>query len=126
MLAAPARPPRLPIWPKVALSTLIAALVGLLFSMAIAFSVEYFDDRVRTEMDVAGATGLPSMALIGRLNGGGIATPRLLDESEMRSKVGEAFRALRTNLYFALSETSAKVVVVTSANPGEGKDLLLP
>ncbi|MGI5838016.1 MAG: CpsD/CapB family tyrosine-protein kinase, partial [Chloroflexota bacterium] len=85
------------------------------------FSVEYFDDSVRTEVDVAAATGLPSMALIGRLNGWGIATPRLLDESEMRSKVGEAFRALRTNLYFALRETSAKVVVVTSANPGEGK-----
>jgi capsular exopolysaccharide synthesis family protein len=35
--------------------------------------------------------------------------------------VAEAYRVLRTNLLFSSAETTGRAVVVTSANPGEGK-----
>jgi capsular exopolysaccharide synthesis family protein len=40
---------------------------------------------------------------------------------EPQSAVAEAYRVLRTNLIFSSAETSGRVIVVSSANPGEGK-----
>ena len=35
--------------------------------------------------------------------------------------MAEAYRVLRTNLIFSSAETTGRALVVTSANPGEGK-----
>ena len=41
------------------------------------------------------------------------------------SAVADAYRVLRTNLIFTSAETTGRVILVTSANPGEGKTTTL-
>ena len=65
--ATPSRwwiPPRrrhAPSSPRVLLNTLIAALVGLLLALGIAYTLEYLDDTVKSSADVEATTGLPTL-----------------------------------------------------------------
>ena len=61
-------PPLQPVWPKPLLNGVAALMCGLLFGVAVAFTREYMDRRVRTRMDVRGSTGLPVLGLIPRIH----------------------------------------------------------
>jgi len=49
----------------------------------------------------------------------------LLTHTNPKSPVAEAFRTLRTNLYFSDLKKSLKKIMVTSAGPSEGKSTIL-
>ncbi|HZY45673.1 MAG TPA: CpsD/CapB family tyrosine-protein kinase [Anaerolineae bacterium] len=49
----------------------------------------------------------------------------LITLSDPRSPAAEAFRTLRTNIYFSSLDRSIHTLVVTSAAPGEGKSMVL-
>ena len=51
--------------------------------------------------------------------------PNLITLSNPRSPAAEAFRTLRTNLYFSSLDRALETLVVTSAAPGEGKSTAL-
>lgn len=51
--------------------------------------------------------------------------PNLITLSDPRSPAAEAYRTLRTNLYFSSLDRSLETLVVTSAAPGEGKSTAL-
>jgi capsular exopolysaccharide synthesis family protein len=52
-------------------------------------------------------------------------SPTLLVSKNASSAVADAYRVLRTNLIFTSAETTGRVLVVTSAGPGEGKTTTL-
>ena len=60
----PATPPAQPSSPRVLLNTLLAAIVGLLIALGIAFALEYLDDTVKSSQDVEAVTGLPTLGTI--------------------------------------------------------------
>jgi Mrp family chromosome partitioning ATPase len=45
----------------------------------------------------------------------------IITNSNPKSPISEAYRALRTNIEFSSIDTSVKVMMLTSAGPGEGK-----
>ncbi|MBN1887730.1 MAG: CpsD/CapB family tyrosine-protein kinase [Thermoflexales bacterium] len=49
----------------------------------------------------------------------------LITLTQPRSPAAEAYRTLRTNLYFSSLDKQLRTLVVTSATPGEGKSLVL-
>ena len=51
--------------------------------------------------------------------------PNLITLSDPRSPAAEAYRTLRTNLYFSSLDRALETLVVTSAAPGEGKSTTL-
>ena len=109
--------------PRVLLNTALAAFVGLLLAIGIAFLLEYLDDTVKSGGDVEALVGVPTLGAIIRMKGGG-------DRSEIyhlaallypRSPAAEAYRTLRTNVEFAAVDAPVRTLLVTSSIPGEGK-----
>ena len=102
---------------------LLGAAIGLLLAGGIAFLVEYFDDTLKTPVDVTRVTGLP---VIGRILA--FSHPKNKEPGQRpfvaenpRAAQTEAFRTLLTNLEFAGTERPLKSVLFTSIIPEEGK-----
>lgn len=116
----PAELPVTPIRSKVMQNTLLGAIVGLLLALGVIFLVEYLDDTVKGEEDVAEASGLPTLAVVGRAKNAKGDRP-LLTSPTHSHQLAEAFRTLRVNCGFAWAGEPGQVMMVTSPSPLEGK-----
>ncbi len=114
-------PPVAPIRPRVMMNTLLAAVVGAMLAVGVAFLVEYLDDTVKEPADLQVAD-LNTVAAVQNvsLNGKG-PTEGLFTVSQPRSLASEAYRTLRTNLQFSSPDRPLRSLVVTSALATEGK-----
>ena len=119
-IVEPAVVPTIPVRPKVLQNTLLAAVVGLLLALGAVFLVEYLDDTVKGEEDVEEASGLPTLAVIGRAKNAKGDRP-LLNSGKGAHQLAEAFRVLRVNVGFAWAGKPGQVIEVTSPGPSEGK-----
>ena len=96
--------------PRPFMTALVAALLAGVFTYAFLLLRIALSTRLRTVNDIAVTSGLSVMAQFPRSVGAN-------DSWRMQ----EAANYLRTNLLFALTEVHPKVLLVTSANMGEGK-----
>lgn len=119
----PATVPNGPSSPKVPLNTAIAAVLGLIVSIGLAFFIDYLDDTVKTSADVEAAASLATLGNIVRMQStpGRSSMYALATLVFPRSPAAEAFRALRTNVEFANIDTPIRTLLVTSGSLGEGK-----
>lgn len=116
--AEPASPPASPIKPRVFTNTLLAAVVGLLLAVGIAFLVEAMDDTIRNPGDIAHQLGLPVLGMIAKYE---YEDDNPITMTQPRAPVAEAFRSLRTNIQFASVDTPLRTLLVTSPSPADGK-----
>ena len=121
----PAVPSTSPVSPKVLFNVLLAAVLGLLIAVAVAFIWEHLDDRLADADAVRQNVGLGTVGAIPRIKGeqGGGEPSRLAAMLFPRSGVAEAYRTLRTNIEFASVQASMRTLLVTSSVPGEGRTL---
>lgn len=118
----------------------IAVLAGLLVGVGIAFLREWLDTTIRTEADLAQITGVAVVGIIPNLQqqsktgayrlgppvavGAGPDSPKSALPATGRdyhTPAAEAYRSLRTNLNYLTPPKAPRVIVVTSALPGDGK-----
>jgi capsular exopolysaccharide synthesis family protein len=99
-------------------SWLMAIGLGLGLAVAVAFALDYMNDTVKTPEDVARHLKLPFLGLVPSVRGD---KHPVLASSHVPHDFGEAFRALRTSIVAAFPADGAKVLLVTSAQPLEGK-----
>ncbi len=98
---------------------LAVAVAGVLSGGAALF-LDFLDDTIKSEIEVAQQLDLPTLGMIGRVSSKGYED--ILDASNrLGSPTAEAYRALRTNILFTVKETGARVWLITSASPSEGK-----
>jgi capsular exopolysaccharide synthesis family protein len=119
----PAVAPAGPSSPRTLLNVVLAAVLGLLAAVGIAFLVEYLDDSVTSSEDVQEVTGLPTLGVVPVMSGDPKRSEiyRLVTLLSPRSPVAESYRALRTNIEFASVDTPLRTMLVTSSVPKEGK-----
>lgn len=117
-VAEPARPQTDPVRPRTARNTLLAALVGALLALGIAFLIENLDDRVKSSDQVTEMAGVMTLGTIGR-----IPEPdnMLVTVRAAQSPFAEAYRMLRVNLDFSAIDDPIRSIAVTSSSPEEGK-----
>lgn len=113
--------PSVPVKPNIPLNTVLATMVAILVAGGIAMVLEYLDDTVKTAEGVEALIGLPTLGNIAQFRTKGRAGSLLLLSQDMQSESAETYRQLRTNVQFANLGASQRSLVVTSANPGEGK-----
>ena len=97
---------------------ILAVMVGLAIGLGAAFLVDYLDDNVRTETQLAGITAHPVIARIP------IDPPpdrRPIALSRPHDLAVEAFRSLRTTVEFVGLDRDLRTIQVTSSGAGEGK-----
>ncbi|MGB6838389.1 MAG: polysaccharide biosynthesis tyrosine autokinase [Dehalococcoidia bacterium] len=112
--------PDSPVNPRIALNTALAALAGLAIAVGVALLFEYLDDTVKTAEDLE-TTGLVALGGVARFPRPRTETESLMVGSQRRSSAAEAYKVLRTNVEFSTLDRPGQTLLVTSANPGEGK-----
>lgn len=122
-VVTPAKAPTSPSSPKPVQDALIAAFVGLLLGIGIAFLIEHLDDAVYSKEEAGRLAGdAPVLGMIPRIGSwkrrGDVV---LASTASHNSSVAEAYRSLRTSLQFAGHDGNMKTILVTSPSPGEGK-----
>ena len=100
----------------------LALLLGLGLGVGLALFFEHMDNTLKTPDDVKQHLGLPFLGVVPEASPKGVAGGNsVLILRNPRTATAEAYRVLRTNLVFSSAESAGRVIVVTSANPGEGK-----
>jgi len=119
-VAQEAEAPIAPVRPRTLTNTALAAVVGALLALGMAFLIEYLDDTIKTPDDVEQVAQAPTLGLIARIEGGEPAQ-KLIAARTPRSPISEAYRVLRTNIQFGSVDKPLSSLLVTSGNPTEGK-----
>jgi capsular exopolysaccharide synthesis family protein len=112
-----ARVPTSPFNPNPSRNLMLGALAGLALAIGVVLGLDHLDDTVKTPEDITRKLKLPFLGLVPSVKTDG---PLLLT-AKVPYEFGEAFRSLRTSLVFSSEGEATRVVVVTSAQPLEGK-----
>lgn len=112
-----------PISPKVLLTTLLAALLGLFLAVGAVALIEYLDDRVKDSDAIQDVVGLSTLGSVARMNigAGRPEMYRLATLLYPRSALAESYRTLRSNIEFSSIDAPLRTLLVTSSGPSEGK-----
>lgn len=130
----PAEVPKGPAKPRVIINLALGFILGLSLGVGLAFFQEYLDNTLKTPDEVESLLRLPSLGLIPsiHLNGSSKSSGKALATLGNGSNGSyglalqknpmalEAFRSLRTSILLSANPIP-KVILVTSALPGEGK-----
>jgi capsular exopolysaccharide synthesis family protein len=104
--------------PSLPLNLGIGLLLGSILGALAAFALEFLDQTLKTPQDVEQRLRLPVFGIIPKLKKQEAPAQALRD---LRSPFSEAYRSVRTALQFSTDSGVPKVLLVTSAGPGEGK-----
>ncbi len=130
----PSEVPQGPAKPRVKLNLALGFMLGLGLGVGLAFVQEYLDNTLKTPEEVESLLRLPSLGILPsfHLNGaakGGNGKLATLDADgngagglaiQKNTASLEAFRSLRTSILLSANPVP-KLLLVTSALPGEGK-----
>jgi capsular exopolysaccharide synthesis family protein len=135
-----AETPMAPFSPNKTRNIALGIVLGLTVAIGMAFFFDYLDNTVKGPDDLERTLGIPSLALIPSLSSAAVQPTRgnrsqhgnngasngkpafaLVTHSDLRSVLTEAFRTLRTSLLFSSPGSPPKSILVTSAQPAEGK-----
>jgi capsular exopolysaccharide synthesis family protein len=118
---SPATVPTAPSYPRKPPILVGVFLLALALGTGLLFLLEKLDRAVRSSDEAEDLTGLPVFAAIPlrRQKGDEVIEDEVV--SRPRSALADAFRTLRTGLVLSDDAAAAKVVMITSSVPEEGK-----
>lgn len=120
-LIAPAQLPSSPISPNITQNVLLAAAAGLVLAGAVVLLLEYLNETIKSSEDVERILKHTTLGSIARISPVRKPGDALITIRHPRSPTAEDYRILRTNLRYSGIENPGGALLVTSANPGEGK-----
>jgi succinoglycan biosynthesis transport protein ExoP len=97
---------------------LLSLGIGLVLAIAVAYGLDYMNDTIKTPEDVTRRLKMPFLGLVPSVRGD---KHPMLTSARVPHDFGESFRALRTTLISKYPAEGTKIVMVTSAQPLEGK-----
>ncbi|MBA4184005.1 MAG: polysaccharide biosynthesis tyrosine autokinase [Acidobacteria bacterium] len=136
LISSRAQTPMEPIGPNRNRNILVAFLISLAAGIGLAFLLDYLDDSIKTSDDIGRHLGLPTLALIPhtginarrklsptsiRNGDDNLSSMALAAIEDNRSAQAEAYRHLRTSLLFSSAGKPPQTILITSAQPAEGK-----
>lgn len=117
-----ARPEEKPTSPNKPRTMALALVVGLMLGLGLAFAREWTDHRLRTPEEVIGALQLPVLGVVPHMAGKVSIVDRGQNvRLQPMSETAEAYRTIRTAVFFAAPGEEMKTILVTSPAPGDGK-----
>ncbi len=120
--------PKAPVKPRKGLSLLLAAIVGLMGGVGLAFFVEHLDNSIKLPDEVKDDLGLAYLGPIPDFKPEAVVEgvePELVLVHSPKSTASESFRGIRTAVLFSSADVPPQVLLITSAGPEEGKSLLV-
>jgi capsular exopolysaccharide synthesis family protein len=146
LIVSPASLPLKPIPQNTTRNIAVGFILGIGLGFGLAFVIDFLDQSIRSTDDIVRLTGLPVLGTIpslaavppkgssaqkkkwsrpelkdGKRNGATGRQYRLLTSIDSKNPLVEAYRNLRTDLQFINVDEPLKLLMLTSATPGEGK-----
>ncbi|SMH40815.1 GumC family protein [Mesorhizobium australicum] len=109
--------PRSPFSPRLTLNLAIALALGMMISAAVIYLLELLNNTFVNPDQVEKGLGLPVMGVVPLVDDKSLQA----DLADPQSALSEAYRSLRTSLQFSGAEGMPKTLMITSAEPSEGK-----
>ena len=116
-----AEPPEDPTYPNKLRSLLLGAFGGLAIGGALAYLREGFDRRIRQSSDIESVTGVPIFGFLPKVSRWRGLQPQDYPVNDPQSRFGTALVRIHTALRAPQSPDRKQVILVTSAQPGDGK-----
>ncbi len=110
--------------PKYLLSMALGVFGGAGLGLAFAFFVAFIDDRVKSAFDIEAVVGLPLISIIPQIRRMEPSERAQVAISNADPQAAEAFLSLHSNLRLHDESKNAKVILVTSTTPSEGKSFV--
>jgi polysaccharide biosynthesis transport protein len=113
-----------PISPKIGLNLALGVVGGIFLGFVCAFLVAMVDDKIKTSFDVETLVGLPLLSVIPRVERMEQPDKAQIVSNGADRMVTEAFLSLYSTLRINDESRNAKLILVTSTLPGEGKSFI--
>lgn len=110
--------------PKTWLNITAGFFGGLAIGIGLIIIVAFFDDRVKSIVDVEEIVGLPLIGVVSKVKELDDSSKAQMVASNLDRSITEAFRSLYSTLKLNEVSREAKVILTTSTIPGEGKSLV--
>ena len=115
--------------PIMSRSLIVGGLLGCLMAVGLALLRKMSDRSYQSARDIAEHTGLPIIGHVPMLNAHVVAAgepgknldSRLVTFFKSKGQKAEAFRAIRTAIYFSNQSGDNQILQITSATPSDGK-----
>ncbi len=121
-----ARPASMPSWPQKERVMGIALVLGLMFGGGLAFLRGWVDQRLRSAEEISAILGTPVLGVVPSMSRKQSIVVRgqqvYLDSD---SQAAEAYRTIRTSVFFGAPKDEAKTILVTSPAAVDGKTTLV-
>lgn len=103
----------------------IALVIGLMLGCTLALLRDWMDQTLRSTEEISSILGVPVLGVVPSMHGERsiVARGRKV-HLEPNCRAAEAYRAIRTSVFFGVPEGKAKIILITSAEPLEGKTTL--
>jgi len=121
--------PTKPVSPNLRVNVMVGSSLALVLGIGIIMLMVFLDRSVKSAEDAQASAGAPMLGIIPMLREGDAARTNdkerdLYVHQNPKSQIAEACRSLRTNIVFSAADRPLKTLVVSSANPREGKTTL--
>ena len=113
--------PEKPIRPLPSLNVILGGVIGFVFMAGIVFLREALNDTLKTPREVEKLFEAPVLGFVAEMPRKKKNAREVHVAQQPLSPISEAFRLLRTNLELASAQKPIHTVLVTSAQPSEGK-----
>ncbi len=109
--------PRFPVWPRLPINLALALALSAAIAAALIYILELLNNTFLNPEQIETELALPVMGILPQVK----ATEMAASIADPTSAMSEAYRSLRTAIQFSGSDGAPKVLMVTSAEPSEGK-----
>jgi len=121
-----ARPADKPSEPQKARIMAIALVIGLMLGGGLALLRDFMDQRLRSAEEISTVLGTPVLGVVPSMSRRqGIVSCGQKVHKDSSSSEAEAYRTIRTAVFFGAPKDAAKRILVTSPTPGDGKTTLV-
>lgn len=116
-------PPQRAVWPRPVLSIGVALIASLLLAVGLALALSLVNPRINREDELLLDQRLPILTRVPRMKRS-VIRGYLTGREPLPGNVREAYRTLRATVMAGAREGAGpRIVLVTSASPGEGKTM---
>jgi len=119
--------PGSPVKPNKKRNILLAIIIGLAMGTGLSFFLEYLDNTIKHAEDIEQYLNIPCLGSIPMLatenDSKNKPEKELITAGSLNSVVSEAYRDIRTNIFFSSVKASPQIILISSAVPLEGKSI---
>lgn len=118
-------PPVKPSSPNIVVDMILALVMGVVSGIGIIFLFVILDDKIKSVFDIEQTLGLNLLGVVPRIQGSEIKERSRIVATSRHRQTLEAFRSIHSSMKLNDDARNAKLILVTSTIPSEGKSFVI-